>query len=45
MQFLKKLIKQTWKNYKKPNFGPDFGPFGLNLDPQTFLEGFTSAGS
>ena len=32
-------MNQTWKNDKKPNMGPDFGPFGPNLDPppQIFL--------
>ena len=24
---------RSWKNDKNPNFGPDFGPFGPNLDP------------
>ena len=28
MQFQRKLTNQTWENGKKPNFGPDFGPFG-----------------
>ena len=23
---------QTWKNYKKHNFEPDFGPFGTNFN-------------
>ena len=27
---------QTSKNDKKPNFGPDFGPFNPNLGPQFF---------
>ena len=26
MQFKEKLMKQTWENGKKPNFGPNFGP-------------------
>ena len=30
-------MNQTLKNGKKPNFGPDFGPFGSNLGTQTFL--------
>ena len=34
-QFPRKLMNQTWKNDKKPNF----------LGPQTFFEGFTSTSS
>ena len=34
MQFQGRLINQTWKNGKKPSFGPYFGPFGTNLDCQ-----------
>ena len=30
MQFQGKLMNQTWKNGKKPSFGPDFDPFGTN---------------
>ena len=26
------------KNDKKPNFGPDFGPFGPNLDHHFFFQ-------
>ena len=37
MQFLGKLMNQTWKNDKKPNFGPDFGTFGRNMDPRKFF--------
>ena len=40
MQFPEKLMNQTWKNGNKPNFGPDFGLFGPNLDPQKFFCGF-----
>ena len=32
MQFQGKLINQTWENSKKSGFGPDFGPFGQNLN-------------
>ena len=28
---------QTWKNDKKPNFEPDFGTFGPNLDQQSLF--------
>ena len=31
---------QTWKNDKKPNFGPNFDQFGPNLGPQIFFRGF-----
>ena len=35
LQFQGKLMNQTWKNgKKKPGFGPNFGPFGLNLGPK-----------
>ena len=27
MEFKGKLMNQTWENSKKPNFGPNFGPF------------------
>ena len=30
---------QTWKNDKKTNFGPDFGP---KVGHQIFFAGFTS---
>ena len=33
MQFKGKLLNQTLENNKKPNFGPDFGQFGLNFSP------------
>ena len=39
MQFKGKLKNQTWKDDKKPNLGPDFGP---NLVPQIFFVGFFS---
>ena len=42
MQFQGKLMNQAWENGKRPNFVPDFGMFGPNLDPQIFLAGFTS---
>ena len=42
MQFPGKLKNQTWKNYKKPNFGPDFGLSGPNLAPTNFFVGFPS---
>ena len=45
MQFSGKQMNQTWKKDKKPNFGPDFGLFDLNLGPQTFFAGFTSTSS
>ena len=35
-------MNQTWKNDKKPNFGPDFGPFGPNMDPKKSFCVFTS---
>ena len=35
-------MNQTWKNGKKTNFGPDFGPLGPNLDLQISVMGFTS---
>ena len=30
VQFHRKLTNQTRENGKKPDFGPDFGPFGPN---------------
>ena len=30
-------MNQTWKNDKKPNSGPDFGPFIPNLFSQFFF--------
>ena len=38
-------MKQTGENGKKPNFGPNFDPFGPNLGFQFFFEGFTSTSS
>ena len=38
MQFQEKLMNQTWENSKKPDFGPDFGPFGLNFGPKIFSQ-------
>ena len=37
----------TSENGKKPNLGPDFGPFGRNLGPQFFFFflSFTSTSS
>ena len=29
-------MNQTSENAKKPNFGPDFGPFRRNLGPKKF---------
>ena len=40
MQFRGKLINQTWENGKKPNFGPEFGPFWPKFSPQKFFRGF-----
>ena len=40
MQFQEKLMNQTWENDKKKSFGPDFSPFGTNLDPQKLFCGF-----
>ena len=34
MQFKGKLINQTKENGKKPNFGPDFGPFWPKFSAQ-----------
>ena len=35
-------MTQTWENGKKPNFGPDFGPFDPNLiiPLKKFFRGF-----
>ena len=30
-------MTQTWKNNKKPNFEPDFGPFGFFLQALPLL--------
>ena len=37
MQFQEKLMNQTWENYKKSNFGPDFGQFVHIWAPKNFL--------
>ena len=37
VQYQRKLTNQTWENGEKPNFEPNFGPFGPNLDPNIFL--------
>ena len=34
---------KTSENSEKPNFGPDFGPYGPNLDIPFFFVEFTSA--
>ena len=38
MQFKPKLMKEGWKNIKKPNFMLDFGPFAPKLRSKVFLE-------
>ena len=38
MQFQGKLINQASENGKKPNFGPDFGPFSQNLGHNFFSQ-------
>ena len=43
MQFKEKLMNQTWKKKQKsekPNFGPNFDPFGPNLGIQIFFREF-----
>ena len=45
MHFKGKLLNQTRENYKKPNFGRDFGLFGPRLCPQHFFMGFISTSS
>ena len=40
--FKRKLMNQTWENGQKTNIRPDFGPFGPNVDLQTFFVGLTS---
>ena len=45
MQYLGKLMNQTWENGKKINFGPNFGLFGPKLGLQIFFAGFTSTSS
>ena len=43
MQFPGKLMKQTWRNDKRPNFRTHFVPFGQDLgSPIFFFVGFTS---
>ena len=37
-------MNQTWENKEKPNFGPDFAPFGPNLALDFFHMTFTSTG-
>ena len=37
IQFQGELMIQTPENGKRPHFGLDLGPLGLNLDPQIFL--------
>ena len=37
MQFPGKLTNQTSENGQKPDFGPNFDPFGSNLGPKKFL--------
>ena len=37
MQLARKITNQTSENGEKPNFGVDFGSFGLNLGPQVFV--------
>ena len=38
MQFQGKLMKQTWENSKKPNFGINFGPLPLDqIRSQSFF--------
>ena len=37
MRFQTKLTNQTWENDKKPSLGPDFVPFGPNLNPKYFF--------
>ena len=33
-------MNQTCENEKKPNFKPNFGPFGTNSGPQVFFHRF-----
>ena len=40
MQSKGKLMKKTWENSKKSDFGPDFHLFGPNLGTQNFFCGF-----
>ena len=36
-QFKSELMKQTWENSKRTNFGSNFGSFGPNLSPKSFF--------
>ena len=36
IQFKVKLMNEAWENDKKPNFGPDFGPFAPKLPANFF---------
>ena len=38
VHFKVKLMNEAWENDKKPNFGPDFGPFAPKLSSQNFFE-------
>ena len=38
-------MDQNWENLEKPDFGPDFGPFGPHLGCETFFVGFMSTSS
>ena len=38
MQFQGKITNQTSENDKKPSFGPDFVPFGLDSGCQFFFQ-------
>ena len=40
MHFKRKLMNQASEYGKKSNFGPDFEPFGPNVDPKYFFRGF-----
>ena len=46
MQFIEKLMNQTWesgkkkKKKKKKKFEPDFGSFSPNLSPKIFFRNF-----
>ena len=42
MQFLGKLMSETWKNEKKPNFWWDFDKFSQNLGPHFLCVSVTS---
>ena len=34
------MMKQTWENGKKPNFGLNFDLFGAKFGPQKYFHGF-----